>query len=69
VEQGWISLTPLRLDLTDDAQLQEVRARRPLNEEMATAISPSTSSPEAAESVRDDEGTASLATVIDPESK
>jgi 5'-nucleotidase len=59
VEQGWISLTPLRLDLTDDEQLQQVRIQHPLDEAMAVAISPPKSSPEAAESVREDEAPAS----------
>jgi 5'-nucleotidase len=55
VEQDWISLTPLRLDLTDESRLAEVRARRPLDEEMASAISPAKSSPEKAKTVREDE--------------
>jgi 5'-nucleotidase len=55
VEQGWISLTPLRVDLTDEVALEEARARRPLDEAMAAIVSPATSSPEAAESVRKDE--------------
>jgi 5'-nucleotidase len=60
VEQGWISLTPLRLDLTDEKQLGEVRAHVPLDEERAAALSPPTSSREAAEMVRDDESAASM---------
>ena len=55
VEQGWISITPLRLDLTDEARLREVRRRRPLDEALAMAVSPLTSSPGAAEAVRNDE--------------
>jgi 5'-nucleotidase len=55
VEQGWISLTPLRLDLTDEQQLTEVRRRLPLDEAVAAAVSPPRSSPEAAETVRKDE--------------
>ena len=55
VEQGWISLTPLRLDLTDEPQLTEVRKRLPLDEAVAAAVSPPRSSPEAAEQVRKDE--------------
>jgi 5'-nucleotidase len=55
VEQGWISLTPLRLDLTDEQQLSEVRQRLPLDEAVAAAVSPPRSSPEAAETVRKDE--------------
>ena len=57
-EQGWISLTPLRLDLTDDKQLQAVSADHPLDEELAAAISPPRSSEQTAESVREDEATA-----------
>ena len=60
VEQRWISLTPLRLDPTDDAQLHDARAAWPLDDEMAMALSPGTSSPEAARTVRDDEADASL---------
>ena len=59
-EQGWISLTPLRLDLTDEAQLRVVSADHPLDEAMAAAVSPSRSSEGAAESVREDEATASI---------
>lgn len=55
LEQGWISLTPLTLDLTDTRKLDDIRERRPLDEQVATAISPPKSSPEAAKSVHDDE--------------
>ncbi len=55
VEQGWVSLTPLRLDLTDEPQLEEARRRAPLDEATASAVSPVRSSPEAAASVRADE--------------
>jgi 5'-nucleotidase len=58
VEQGWISLTPLRLDLTDEQQLTTVRAQYPLDEATAAAISSPRSSPQVAASVRDDEATA-----------
>ena len=57
VEQDWISLTPLRIDLTDEAQLSAVEERRPLDRALALAISPSTSSPEAAKAVRAEEAT------------
>ena len=60
LEQGWTSLTPLRLDLTDERQLEEVRGRMPLDDQLARTISPETSSPEAAQSVRDDEADVSL---------
>jgi 5'-nucleotidase len=55
VEQGWVSLTPLRLDLTDEECLADMRARHPLDEALAAAVSPPESSPEAAKVVRDDE--------------
>ncbi|MGH9147573.1 MAG: 5'/3'-nucleotidase SurE [Vicinamibacterales bacterium] len=61
VEQSWISLTPLRLDLTDEEQLARAYARHPLDEAIAAAVSPATSSPEAARSVREDEASAPLA--------
>jgi 5'-nucleotidase len=56
-EQGWVSLTPLRLDLTNEAQLGDVRASHPLDEALAARVSPSHSSEQAAESVRQDEAT------------
>jgi 5'-nucleotidase len=64
VEQGWISMTPLRLDLTDEARLDDVRHRRPLDEALAMAVSPPTSSPDAAAAVREDEAAAQ--TVSEP---
>ena len=54
-EQGWVSLTPLRLDLTDETQLGEIRAKHPLDAALAAAISPPQSSERAAEKVREDE--------------
>jgi 5'-nucleotidase len=55
VEQNWVSLTPLRIDLTDEAQLAQIRTRHPLDEAVAAAVSPQVSSPEAAQKVREDE--------------
>jgi 5'-nucleotidase len=55
VEQSWISLTPLRLDLTDEAQLKAVERRQPLDRALAAATSSDTSSPQAADAVRSDE--------------
>ncbi len=60
IEQSWISMTPLRLDLTDGHSLEEVRARRPLDEVLAAAVSPGKSSPQAAQSVREDEAPAAI---------
>lgn len=58
VEQNWISMTPLRVDLTDEAQLSAVTDRRPLDRALAAATSPSTSSLEAAEAVVSEEAAA-----------
>jgi 5'-nucleotidase len=55
VEQRWISMTPLCLDLTDHRVLAECREQRPLDEELAATISTPTSSPQAVEQVRDGE--------------
>ncbi|MCC7178042.1 MAG: 5'/3'-nucleotidase SurE [Acidobacteria bacterium] len=55
VEQGWVSLTPLRLDLTDELRLDERRKVQPLDEAVAAAVSPPVSSPEAKATVREDE--------------
>jgi 5'-nucleotidase len=65
VEQSWISLTPLRLDLTDEQELREVWARHPLDEALAAATSPPRSSPVEAEKVRQDETPASLTKRVD----
>ena len=65
-EQGWVSLTPLRLDLTDEAELRAVRAQHPLDEALAGAISASRSSEQAAESVREDEASAAIPANRDP---
>jgi 5'-nucleotidase len=59
VEQRWISLTPLQLDLTDIRQLEESREQRPLDEELAASVSPQRSSPEAAKEVAKEEDPAS----------
>jgi 5'-nucleotidase len=58
VEQGWISLTPLRIDLTDEAHLRAVENRRPLDRAVAAATSQPKSSHEAEESVRVEEAEA-----------
>ena len=57
VEQRWISMTPLRLDLTDEAQLRAVVERRPLDRALATATSADVSSPQAVEAVKAEEAT------------
>jgi 5'-nucleotidase len=67
IEQGWISMTPLRLDLTDAHALEDVRARRPLDEVLAAAVSPGKSSPQAAQSVREDEAPAAIPKAVGDE--
>jgi 5'-nucleotidase len=69
VERGWISMTPLRLDLTDEKQLENARTNRPLDEALAAAVSPVMSSPEAAQSVREDEASSSIGRAVDVESE
>ena len=60
VEQRWISMTPLNLDMTDKDCLARYRQEYPLDEAIAAATSPPQSSPEAAKAVEAEE--ASVAT-------
>ena len=55
VEQQWISLTPLELDVTDQGELDRMRGTYPLDEAAAAAISATVSSTREAASVRADE--------------
>lgn len=57
VEQNWISMTPLCLDITDHRLLAKCHALRPLDEALASKVSPPKSSPEVAQQVREDEAT------------
>jgi 5'-nucleotidase len=65
VEQNWISLTPLRLDLTDDRQLRDAQARHPLDEALAASSSAARSSPAEAEKVREDESSTSMTKTVE----
>ena len=65
MERSWISLTPLRLDLTDEQQLGVMRIRHPLDESIASAVSPPTTSPEAEKTVRDDEAAHAMTKTVD----
>lgn len=56
VEQHWVSMTPISLDLTDDQRLARCRERQPLDEALASAISAPKSSKAEATSVQQDEG-------------
>ena len=55
VEQHWVSMTPISLDLTDEARLARYRQEQPLDEPVAAAVSPLESSVAEAKSVRQDE--------------
>lgn len=55
VEQHWVSLTPVNLDLTDEAHLANCREQRPLDETLAASTSAPKSSPDAAKEVEADE--------------
>lgn len=55
VEQHWVSMTPVSLDLTDEKRLAWCREHQPLDEAVAAAISPVQSSETEAELVRQDE--------------
>jgi 5'-nucleotidase len=57
VEQNWISMTPLCLDITDHGLLAQCYTQRPLDEALASKISPPKSSPEVAQQVREEEAT------------
>jgi 5'/3'-nucleotidase len=61
VEQGWISLTPLRVDLTDDHLLEVARRQLPLDEARAASTSARVSTPDQVEAVREDEASAPIA--------
>jgi 5'-nucleotidase len=58
VEQRWISMTPLCLDLTDHQVLAGLREQHPLDEALARKVSPPKSSPEAAKKVEEEEASA-----------
>lgn len=55
VEQRWVSMTPLTLDVTDDVALARLRAAHPLDEARAAEVSPVVSSPVDAAAVRAEE--------------
>jgi 5'-nucleotidase len=55
IEQNWISMTPLCLDITDHQLLARVRQERPLDEALAAKVSPPRSSPAAARKVEQEE--------------
>lgn len=55
LEHGWVSMTPLRLDLTDEAKLARELARDPLDLPVAMRTSTGKATPAAVKSVREDE--------------
>jgi 5'-nucleotidase len=64
VEQQWVSLTPLTLDVTDGAGLERLRQAHPLDAAVAAQVSPPVSSPHEAETVREDESPTAAAPAI-----
>ena len=64
IEQNWVSMTPLCLDLTDHRLLKQCLEQRPLDERLAVEVSPAVSSPEAAKQVREDEATPTTGTPV-----
>jgi hypothetical protein len=59
VERDWVSLTPLKLDITDEVNLGAVRARQPLDA-ARVSIAPSRVPRDIAQAVREDEAEAPL---------
>jgi 5'-nucleotidase len=57
VERNWISLTALRLDLTDEAALAAARTKHPLDEKLVATL-PDEPPPDAERTVREDEARA-----------
>ena len=64
VEQQWVSLTPLTLDVTDGAGLERLRQTHPLDAGLAAQVSAPVSTSRQAEAVREDEAPAAAATAI-----
>jgi 5'-nucleotidase len=64
VEQQWVSLTPLTLDVTDGAGLDRLRRDQPLDAAIAARVSAPVSSPHQAETVREDESPTASAPAI-----
>lgn len=60
VEKGYVSLTPLRLDLTEESLLAQSRAVQPLDESRAEEAGAAESSPDEEEQVREDEAQVSI---------
>jgi 5'-nucleotidase len=58
VEQRWVSMTPISIDVTDEAALDTLREAHPLDSVLAVQTSPRVSSAEEAAQVRDDEAQA-----------
>jgi 5'-nucleotidase len=58
VERSWVSLTPLRLDLTDEPGLASARFQHPLDERVAAALRSEPPAPDAERTVREEEAKA-----------
>jgi 5'-nucleotidase len=64
VEQQWISITPLTLNVTDDGLLEGLRASHPLDGPIAARLSPGVSAPHEADAVRADEAPAAVGAAV-----
>lgn len=62
IEQNWISMTPLCLDITDHRLLAQCREQWPLDEQLAAQVSPHRSSPEEAKKVHEEEASTATGT-------
>jgi 5'-nucleotidase len=66
VEQHWVSMTPISLDVTDEAALSTLRHSHPFDTVLAAQTSPQVSSAAEAAQVRQDEAQAPGSDVIRP---
>lgn len=66
VEQQWLSMTPIAVDVTDEPALTRLRRAYPLDSLRAIAQSPPVSTPSEAAAVRDDETQTPLPDVHPP---
>ena len=66
VEQHWVSMTPISLDVTDEATLSALRNSHPFDTALATQTSPQVSSAAEAAQVREDEAHTPGSDVIPP---
>jgi 5'-nucleotidase len=69
VEQRWVSMTPISIDVTDETSLSSLRETHPLDTVRAARTSPPVSSPAEAAQVREDEAQTPTPDVAAPASR